>query len=102
VLAQSSDKGDTIWQHDRTGLRVAAFRLNLPSPGPLDPAVVKQQLLDRLPALRTNHQKLLGRPASGRAVPILEFLGSAAILIIAAFRQQQSRQVLNSPFTGTH
>ena len=28
MLAQSSDKGDTIWQHDRTGLREAAFRLN--------------------------------------------------------------------------
>jgi hypothetical protein len=51
VLAQSSDKGDIIWQHDRTGLRVAAFRLNLPSPVPFDPAVVKPQLLDRLPAL---------------------------------------------------
>jgi hypothetical protein len=41
---------------------VDTFKSRLQSPGPLDLATVKAQLLSRLPALRSNHQELLRRP----------------------------------------
>jgi hypothetical protein len=41
---------------------VDTFRMRLPSSGPLDPGLVKAQLIGRLPALRDNRRALLRRP----------------------------------------